>query len=162
MNKYVRMFLQIALCVGVIVLGLILLQAVVNNSYFYPSNSLAMLFPELSEQLINVWGTGLMIVLIAQSTMLLIVGIVFLLANWKKLLGGRGTRKSQIAWCAVIVGFNWIIVFLLFGATSLTGGGTFTRWLILLIMLAMGSAQTAITITCNLGPHYESLKPLDR
>jgi|GEM_PF-3049102 len=162
MNKRAtRALLQVGLCVAVIILGLTLLQAVVNNIYFYPSNSFAQILPEFSNMLINIWGVGLMIVLVIQSVLLLVIGVAFMLANWLKLRQGKGTRRAQIIWSSVVIGLSWIVVLLLFGAVSLTGGATIARWLILLIVLVMGVAQMVITITCKLGPHYESLKSLD-
>ena len=157
MNKIIKTLFQLVMFVAVVIIGLILLQLVVNSFYFYPSTMLAVLFPEVSEALTRIWGIGLITTLIAQSLLLLLVGLVYLYRNWLKLRHGRATLRGEITWMCLVIGLCFIVVWVLFSATSYTGGFTPVRLLTLLIFVALGAAQAALSIW-KFGPHYESLK----
>lgn len=156
LGKGARLIGQFALAVVVILVGLISLNAIIEAYYFQPDNILGEFLPELSETLLDTWGAGVALILVLQSVMLLIIGIVFLIVHWQSIRGGKQTFFWQLTLMLLMVALHLTAILLLFRATSLAGGSSPVGFWVPAVITAAGLIQSALSMLV-LGPHYNML-----
>ncbi|MEX1307194.1 MAG: hypothetical protein AB1Z19_01550 [Eubacteriales bacterium] len=156
LGKSARVIGQIALMILVIIVGLIVLGAIADAYYFQPDNLLGDILPEFSETLMDAWGTGVAVILVLQSLLLMITGMAFLLRHWQSIRGGRSTFWLQFTLMALIVGLCLAVTLMLFRATSLVGGSSPVGVWVPVTITVSGLIQSAVSMMV-IGPHYNML-----
>mgnify|MGYP001766680649 CR=1 FL=1 len=140
----------------VMIAGIIAFSGIANAYYYQPDNVFSSLLPGLSDALMNVWELGIVIVLLLQSIILLIIGLVYLHRNWLSLKRGAATFTAQLTGMLIVIGLFLTVVLLLFRASSLAGGSSPVGFFVPLTIVLAGLVQTALAMMV-FGPHYNMI-----